>query len=146
MEWMAGAGFDVYVGHFICSCGTICSCKANRGVTGATVRGLCWFKQAFADEIRFTASVNQPNTSVFWCGCCNCWQMSFTDFVLGTDQRSTVVTGCTALLIIASEAALAVEELDDFLQLACNDLSTVGNQLVGLWHWLRCRIVVVIHA
>jgi len=44
----------------------------------------------------------------------------------------------TTFLIIASEAALglriAIEKLDDLLQLAGNDLRAMGNQLVRLWH------------
>ena len=63
--------------------------------------------------------------------------MSVAYFPLRSDHGSTVATSRPPFLVTAFEATsrllIAVKELDDLVQLACNHLSTVGHKLVSLW-------------
>ena len=68
---------------------------------------------------------------------CNSWQMSVTDFALGTNARPTQIAGDTAFVVCTEKTACGlrtlVKKLHHFLELAGNDLITMSN------HWISFR-------
>ena len=143
-------GINSQVGLFISPCGPVGRCKTDRHFTLPTVLGVGFAQHAFANQILFTASVNQPHTLIFWCRSCKCWQMGVAYLPFRTNHWPTVATSRPPFLVTAFEAAsgllIAVKELDDLVQLACKDLSTVRHKLVSLWDWFRIGIAGIIYS